>query len=46
MNSASSRGVILSAVYTDTGIGVIAAAPAITGSGPGATYTEDFGASS
>jgi uncharacterized protein YkwD len=46
MNSPSSRGVILSAVYTDTGIGVIAAAPAITGSGPGATYTEDFGASS
>jgi uncharacterized protein YkwD len=46
MNSPSSRGVILSAAYTDTGIGVTAAAPAITGSGPGATYTEDFGVTS
>ena len=39
-------GVILSATYIDTGIGVVAAAPAITGSGPGATYTEDFGTTS
>jgi len=46
MHSPSSRAVILSARYTDTGIGVIAAAPAITGSGPGATYTEDFGVTS
>jgi uncharacterized protein YkwD len=46
MNSPSSREVILNAAYTDTGIGVTAAAPAITGSGPGATYTEDFGVTS
>ncbi len=46
MSAPSSRGVILSATYIDTGIGVVAAAPAITGSGPGATYTEDFGTTS
>jgi uncharacterized protein YkwD len=46
MNSAGSRAVILTARYTDTGIGITAAAPAVVGSGPGATYTEDFGTTS
>jgi uncharacterized protein YkwD len=44
MASPGSRTIILTARYTDTGIGVVAAAPSVAGSGPGATYTEDFGA--
>ena len=46
MSSPSSRAVIQSARFTDTGIGVAAAAPAVAGSGPGATYTADFGGTS
>jgi uncharacterized protein YkwD len=46
MSSPGSRAVILTARYTDTGIGVTAAPAAVAGSGPGATYTEDFGATS
>jgi uncharacterized protein YkwD len=46
MTSPDSRALILTAAYTDSGIGVVAVAPATLGSGPGATYTEDFGATS
>jgi uncharacterized protein YkwD len=35
---------ILESQYSDTGIGVVAEAPAAPADGaPGATYTEDFG---
>lgn len=44
MNSAGHRANILNAAFRDSGIGVAPAAPALLGSGPGATYTEDFGA--
>jgi uncharacterized protein YkwD len=37
---------ILNPVFRDTGIGVVAAAPAVVGRAPGVTYTEDFGRSS
>ncbi len=43
MNSAGHRANILSSAFRDTGIGVTAPAPALLGSGPGGTYTEDFG---
>ncbi|MGI8804024.1 MAG: CAP domain-containing protein [Solirubrobacteraceae bacterium] len=45
MNSAGHRDNILNPAFTDTGLGVVAAAPALLGSGgAGATYTQDFGA--
>lgn len=44
MNSAGHRANILNAAFRDSGIGVAPAAPALLGSGPGATYTQDFGA--
>jgi uncharacterized protein YkwD len=44
MNSPEHRANILDADFTDTGIGVVAGAPASIGGGrPGGTYTEDFG---
>jgi uncharacterized protein YkwD len=43
MNSPQHRANILSAAFKDTGIGVVAALPGVAGSGPGATYTQDFG---
>jgi uncharacterized protein YkwD len=43
MASPGHRANILSPAYRDTGIGVVAAMPATVGSGPGATYTQDFG---
>jgi uncharacterized protein YkwD len=46
MNSAGHRANILNAAFRDTGIGAVAKAPALLGSGPGGTYTEDFGATS
>jgi uncharacterized protein YkwD len=46
MNSSGHRANILNATFRDSGIGVAAAAPALLGSGPGATYTQDFGATS
>lgn len=44
MNSAGHRANILNAAFRDSGIGIAPAAPAMLGSGPGATYTQDFGA--
>jgi uncharacterized protein YkwD len=44
MSSPLFRENILSPGYTDTGIGVAPAVPALDGTGPGATYTEEFGA--
>jgi uncharacterized protein YkwD len=47
MASPGHRDNILNPGFTDTGIGVVAAAPALLGSGgAGATYTEWFGAAS
>jgi uncharacterized protein YkwD len=43
MASPEHRANILGAAYRDTGIGVVAALPASVGTGPGATYTQDFG---
>jgi uncharacterized protein YkwD len=43
MASSGHRANILNPAFRDTGIGVVAAVPAIVGSGPGATYTQDFG---
>ncbi|HWH11468.1 MAG TPA: CAP domain-containing protein [Solirubrobacteraceae bacterium] len=43
MASPGHRANILSPAYRDTGIGIVAAMPASVGSGPGATYTQDFG---
>ncbi|MEA2298832.1 MAG: hypothetical protein QOF77_1768 [Solirubrobacteraceae bacterium] len=43
MGSPEHRANILSPAFRDTGIGVAPAAPASLGSGPGATYTEEFG---
>jgi uncharacterized protein YkwD len=43
MASPGHRANILNPAYRDTGIGVAAAMPASVGSGPGATYTQDFG---
>ena len=44
MNSAGHRANILNAAFRDSGIGIAPTAPALLGSGPGATYTQDFGA--
>jgi uncharacterized protein YkwD len=46
MGSPGHRANILDPAYRDTGIGVAPAAPAVLTTGPGATYTEDFGATS
>ncbi len=46
MSSAGHRDNILNPAFRDTGMGVAAPAPALLGSGPGGTYTEDFGATS
>jgi uncharacterized protein YkwD len=46
MSSAGHRTNILSSAFHDTGMGVAAPAPALLGSAPGGTYTEDFGATS
>jgi len=46
MNSPGHRANILRPAFRDTGIGAVATAPTSIGSGPGATYTEDFGATS
>ena len=46
MNSLEHRANILNPSFKDTGIGVVAALPAVVGSGPGATYTQDFGKTS
>jgi uncharacterized protein YkwD len=46
MNSAGHRANILNAAFRDTGIAAVATTPALAGSGPGGTYTEDFGATS
>jgi uncharacterized protein YkwD len=43
MHSAGHRANILNPTYRDTGIGVASGVPSLLGSGPGATYTEDFG---
>jgi uncharacterized protein YkwD len=43
MASPEHRANILGTAYRDTGIGVVAAMPASVGTGPGATYTQDFG---
>lgn len=43
MNSPGHRANILTAAYRDTGIGIAPAIPAAVGTGPGATYTQDFG---
>jgi uncharacterized protein YkwD len=43
MNSPDHRANILNASFKDSGIGVVAALPGVVGSGPGATYTQDFG---
>lgn len=43
MNSPAHRANILSPSFKDSGIGVVAALPAVVGTGPGATYTQDFG---
>jgi uncharacterized protein YkwD len=43
MASPDHRANILNPAYRDSGIGVVAAMPACVGSGPGATYTQDFG---
>jgi uncharacterized protein YkwD len=43
MASPEHRANILNPAFRDTGIGVVAAMPALVGSGPGATYTQDFG---
>lgn len=43
MASPEHRANILSPAFRDTGIGIVAAIPATVGSGPGATYTQDFG---
>ena len=44
MHSPGHRANILSPAYRDTGVGVATGMPARVGSGRGATYTEDFGA--
>jgi uncharacterized protein YkwD len=46
MNSSGHRANILNASFRDSGIGVVASAPALLGSGPGGTYTQDFGVTS
>jgi uncharacterized protein YkwD len=46
MNSAGHRANILNGGYRDTGIGLAAAAPAFIGTGPGGTYTQEFGTTS
>jgi uncharacterized protein YkwD len=46
MNSSGHRANILNPSFKDTGIGAVATAPALVGSGPGGTYTEDFGVTS
>jgi uncharacterized protein YkwD len=43
MASPEHKANILDPGFRDTGIGVVAAAPALLGGGPGATYTQDFG---
>jgi uncharacterized protein YkwD len=43
MSDSGHRANILNPSFRDTGIGAAAAAPAMVGSGPGGTYTEDFG---
>jgi len=42
MSSPGHRANILDPAFRVTGIGVAGAAPALVGTGPGATYTEDF----
>jgi uncharacterized protein YkwD len=44
MNSPGHRANILDPDYRDTGMGVAAAVPALLGTGPGGTYTQEFGA--
>jgi uncharacterized protein YkwD len=44
MSSPAVRANIISPDYTDTGIGVVPAVPALLGTDPGATYTEVFAA--
>jgi uncharacterized protein YkwD len=44
MNSPDHRANILDPDYRDSGIGVAPEIPATVGAGPGATYTQDFGA--
>jgi uncharacterized protein YkwD len=34
---------LMNPAFRDTGVGVVAAAPAVVGQGSGVTYTEDFG---
>ncbi len=43
MNSSGHRANILNPKFRDSGMGVSAAAPRLLGTGPGATYTQDFG---
>ncbi len=46
MKSAGHRANILNAAFRDSGIGIASPAPALLGSGPGGTYTQDFGVTS
>jgi uncharacterized protein YkwD len=46
MSSSGHRANILNSSFRDSGIGVASPAPALLGSGPGATYTQDFGVTS
>jgi uncharacterized protein YkwD len=46
MNSSGHRANILNSSFRDSGIGVASPAPALLGSGPGGTYTQDFGVTS
>ena len=46
MNSSGHRANILNPKFRDSGIGASAAAPRLLGTGPGATYTQDFGVTS
>jgi uncharacterized protein YkwD len=43
MDSSPHRANILNPAFRDTGVAAVATAPALVGSGPGGTYTEDFG---
>lgn len=43
MGSPAHRANILNPAFRDTGIAAVATAPALVGTGPGGTYTEDFG---